>query len=186
MFATVLAFALLGPGVPDDGVAEGLSVGNSPPALPPGLSDPLEPVVSAPMDGRAPMGSGAELVEGVGMAPVGMVGGAVSVTVADARGSLGRCAALATTESRTDVSEVFVVGTVTWASSCRLTDCEAISPRSHFCVPSLVPQPKLNCVGRPAGEASSRTMASGTLPPVVQALTIQVAGKPRSMLAWER
>ena len=47
----------------------------------------------------------------------------------------------------------------------------------------MLPQPKLKCGPRFAGAATSRTVASGTFPPCVQALTIHWADCPRLMLA---
>ena len=47
----------------------------------------------------------------------------------------------------------------------------------------MLPQPKLNFALRFAGAATSRTVASATLPPCVQALTIHWADCPRLMLA---
>jgi len=48
-----------------------------------------------------------------------------------------------------------------------------------------VPQPKLNVGFRLAGAATRRTVASGTLPPVVQAVTVHKADCPRWMLVCE-
>lgn len=147
------------------GLADGLSVGNRPEALPPGLSvAPVEGlVVETP--GSVPIGSGD--VDGVGCAtdvdPL-------IATVAAALGSLGRLAALPITVSRTDFTVDAVAGTMDSAWSCRCADFASIAPRSHEAVPLLLPQPKLNCGVTSAGIACSRTVALGTFPPLVQAL----------------
>lgn len=60
------------------------------------------------------------------------------------------------------------------------------APRSHDEVPSWLPQPKLNLGVTLAGEAVSRTVASGTLPPCVQALTAHWADCPRLMVVCKR
>jgi hypothetical protein len=49
----------------------------------------------------------------------------------------------------------------------------------------LLPQPKLNFDIALLGVACSRTMALGTFPPVVQALTTHCAAAPRLLLRWE-
>lgn len=108
MFATVLALAFRAPCVPDAGSeAEGVSAGKRPAALPPGLS------VGLALDkyGRLPTGSGEALVTGVPTP----AGAAVTVTVTDAVGSLGKCAALATAVSWTDVTADAVAATATRA-----------------------------------------------------------------------
>jgi hypothetical protein len=75
-------------------------------------------------------------------------------------------------------------GTVSCAWSCRGADFASTAPRSHADYPTSLPQPKLNLgAPPPAGVARSRTVASGTLPPVVQALTVHRAALPRSLLA---
>lgn len=188
VLATIRALGSRCPGgVPGEASGVGLTVGNRPPALPPGLS--VELGVST--NGRLPTGSGDVVV--VVPAPVpdptpvpvpvpAPVGGAVTDSVADATGSLGRCAALAMTFSRTDVTVVAVTGTTTCACSCRFVDLAAISPRSHDAVPSWEPQPKLNVGDRLAGTVTRRMVASGTLPPFVHALTVHVPAWPRSML----
>lgn len=119
MFATVLALALLPcPPVPPAGVGEGLSVGNSPPALPPGLSVlfmplfmPFTPVVPL-TNGKLSTDSGEALTLGFGVGEVlGVVtGAAVTEIAADACGSLDRFAALPMTVSLTDVTEVAAAG----------------------------------------------------------------------------
>jgi hypothetical protein len=60
-----------------------------------------------------------------------------------------------------------------------------MAPRSHEAVPLLLPQPKVNCGVALAGVACSRTIASGTFPPFVQALTTHWSAIPRLLLAWE-
>jgi hypothetical protein len=152
---------------PELGLDDGLTVGKRPEALPPGLS--VAPVVGLVVvtPGRVPTGSGDVLG----------VGGVTDVvpliaTVTDAFGSLGRLAALPITASRTDFTADFVTGTMDSAWSCRWADFASIAPRSHDAVPLLLPQPKLNCGVTLDGVATSRTVALGTFPPLVQALTI--------------
>jgi len=186
--ATVLALArwpdLDDPGCDDDG----FSVGNNPPALPPGLSVELEPAEPfAPVEpfkkGRLPTGSGVEPGFGVPDPPAN----AAATDIATAAcGWVGRCAALPVTFNCTDVTEVSVAGTTTCASSSRWAEEASISPRSHDAVPSLLPQPKLNCPDKLAGVAARCTVALGTLPPSVQALITHWAVWPRSMLVWKR
>ena len=175
-FAFNAAFGLELELVPGDG----LRVGNRPDALPPGLSvEPVEGlVVETP--GRLPTGSGD--VAGVGCATDA---DPLIATVADAFGSLGRLAALPITVSRTDFTVDAVAGTMDSAWSCRSADFASTAPRSHDAVPSLLPQPKLNCGVTLAGVACSRTIASGTFPPFVQALTTHWAAAPRLLLACE-
>ena len=159
----------------EPGVGVGLRVGNSPAALPPGLRLALGAGATPGMPGRLPTGSGEVTVIGVG--------GSVIVIAALAVGSFGRCAALPTTLRLTDVTAVAVAGTVTCACSCRGADFASIAPRSHDDVPSKLPQPKLNPGTALAGVACSLMMASGTFPPVIHALTVQVAASPRWLLA---
>jgi hypothetical protein len=84
----------------------------------------------------------------------------------------------------TDFTADAETGTVSCAWSCRGADFASIAPRSHEDAPSFLLQPKLNPGARPlAGVACSRTVASGTLPPAVQALTVHRAALPRSLLA---
>ena len=84
----------------------------------------------------------------------------------------------------TDVTVDAATGTVSWAWSCRGADFASTAPRSHEDVPSALPQPKLNRGAPPlAGVACSWIVASGTSPPVVQALTVHCAACPRSVLA---
>jgi len=186
--ATVLALACC----PDlaaepDCVDEGLSVGNRPPALPPGLSVELDPfeVFEPFKKGRLPTGSGLELVV-VPLVPDPPAAAACTAIATVACGSAGRWAALPVTFNCTDVTEVSVAGTTTCASSSRWADVESISPRSQDAVPSLLPQPKLKTPDTIVGVAASRTVASGTFPPSVQALTTHRAVWPRSMLVWKR
>jgi hypothetical protein len=76
----------------------------------------------------------------------------------------------------TDVTDDAVTGTVTCAWSCRGAEFASTAPRSHEDVPSALPQPKLK-PGAPTlgGVACSWMVASGTAPPVVQALTAHCA-----------
>ena len=162
------------------GVGDGLSVGNRPEALPPGLR--VAPVVGLVVEtpGSVPIGSGD--VDGVGCA-TGT--DPLIATVAEALGSLGRLAALPITVSRTDFTVDAVDGTMDSAWSCRWADFASIAPRSQEDVPLLLPQPKLNCGVTSPGVACSRTVALGTLPPLVQALITHCEAAPRLLLAWE-
>src|SRR5487761_48356 len=86
----------------------------------------------------------------------------------------------------TDLTADAVTGTVSCAWSCRGAEFASTAPKSHEDVlPAPQPEPK---PGAPplAGVACSRIVASGTFPPVVQALTVQWAECPRSLLACER
>jgi hypothetical protein len=107
--ATVLTLAFFAPCVPDAGSEEeeGVSAGKRPAALPPGLSVGL----ALGTYGKLPTDSGEALVTGV-LTPAGA---AVTVIVADAIGSLGKCAALAMAISRTDVTADAVAATATRA-----------------------------------------------------------------------
>ena len=127
---------------------DGLRVGNRPEALPPGLS--VVPVVGlvTEMWGRVPTGSGD--VDGAG--DLTDADPAIA-TLVDAIGSMGRLAALPITVSRTDFTVDAVMGTMDSAWSCRSADFASIVPRSHEAVPSLLPQPKLNCGVTLAGVA---------------------------------
>lgn len=114
------------------GVGDGLSAGNRPEALPPGLRvEPVEGSVGAETPGSDPTGSGD--VDGVGV-----VADAVPLmaTATEAFGSLGRLAALPMTVSRTDFTDEAESETVALASSCRSTDFASIAPRSQEAVPS--------------------------------------------------
>ena len=87
----------------------------------------------------------------------------------------------------TDLTDDAVTGTVSCAWSCRGADLASTAPRSHDDVPSALPQPKLKPGAPPlAGVACSRMVASGTFPPVVQALTVHCAEWPRTLLACAR
>ena len=82
----------------------------------------------------------------------------------------------------TAVMVVAVTGTVTSAWSCRWAELASTAPRSHTDVPLPVPQPKVK-VGPPApAVAASWILASGTLPPTVQAPTAHWDACPRWML----
>lgn len=88
------------------------------------------------------------------------------------------------TVRRTDLTVDADTGTVSCAWSCRGADFASTAPRSHADGPSALPQPELNPGASPlVGVACSRTVASGTLPPVVQALTVHFTACPRSPLA---
>jgi hypothetical protein len=161
---------------PGGGAAEpldGATAGNSPEALPPGLS-----VVS---------GVGADTPTGLSAGTVGSLAptalaGARMVTDPDARGLVGREAALMVAVSST-AEAVVVEGMVTWACSCRAAALSSTGPSVHVPVPSLWPQPELNPgVPAPFGLASSRTVAAATLPPSAHAATDQVATCPASLL----
>lgn len=119
--------------------------------------------------------------------PAGAAVGAVIETVAAAFGSLARCAVLPVAVRLTDLTVDAFAGTVSCACSCRGADFASTAPRSQEAVPSSLPQPKLN-LGVPAlaGADRSRRTASGTFPPVVQALTVHWAACPRPLLAWVR
>ena len=131
--------------------------------------------------GRSPTGSGDVVVIGNEAGPVDddglgdedVVGVTVPEiwTVEDADGSFDRLAALPITVNLTDFTDDAVAATFDSAWSCRCADCASIAPRSHDAVPSSLPQPKLNFGPALDGVACRRTVASGRLPPVVQALT---------------
>lgn len=180
-FATVRVLAFCGP-VLACVSPEGVSDGNRAAALPPGLSAGL----ALGRSGRLPTDSGEVLVTGRGepaapAAPVApaeaaeLAGTAVTVVVTDACGSLDRSVALPAAVSRTDVTVVAEAGTVTFACSWRWAELASSAPRSHDAVPSLLPQPKLNAGLRLAGAADNRMVASATLPPVAQAVTVHRA-----------
>lgn len=170
---------------PDDG----WSVGNRPPALPPGLSVGL---MVEEIPGRSPTGSGVVVVtgnanglgdvEGLGDVDVDGVTVPEILTVADDVGSVGRLVALPVTVNLTDVTDDAVVGTVDSAWSCRRAELASIPPRLHDAVPSSLPQPKLNFGAALDGVARSRTIASVRLPPVVQAVTTHWVAAPRLLL----
>ena len=169
------------------GSADGVSVGNRPAALPPGLSTGL----AAGRYGRLPAVSGdtSVVLPGAPGAPgsaevvaVGLGLAAVTDTVADACGSVVRPAALAAAVKRTEVTVVAVAATAIFACSWRWADFASRAPRSHDALPSWLPHPKLNVGFRLAGAAIRRMVASGTLPPCVQAVTVHRAVCPRWML----
>jgi len=147
----------------------GPTVGNSPAALPPGLAV----VVGA----ATPIGA----VAGVKLAPTGL-DGARTATEALAAGASVRLAAVPVTVRLSAVMVVAVAGTVTSACSCRWAELASTAPRSHTDVPLPVPQPKVKA-GPPApAVAASWILASGTLPPTVQAPTAHWDACPRWML----
>jgi hypothetical protein len=87
----------------------------------------------------------------------------------------------------TDLTADAVTGTVSCARSCRGADFASTAPKSHEDVLSALPQPAPKPGAPPlAGVACSRMVASGTFPPVVQAVTVHRAECPRSLLACER
>jgi hypothetical protein len=184
---TARPFTLLAALEPDDG----WSVGNRPPALPPGLSVGLMVEV---IPGRLPTGSSVVVVignadgigdvDGLGDVDVDVDGVTVPEiwTVADDVGSVGRLAALPVTVSLTDFTDDAVVGTVDSAWSCRWAEFASIPPRLHDAVPSSLPQPKLNFGAALDGVACSRMVASVKSPPVVQAVTTHWVAAPRLLL----
>lgn len=109
-------------------------------------------------------------------------GAAVTLIAADACGSLDTCAALATAVRLTDVTVLADAATATFACSCRWAELASSAPRSHDALPSWLPQPKLNAGLRLEGAATRLRLASGTLPPSVQAVTVHSAACPRWML----
>jgi len=129
VFATARPLALSVPALPG-GSADGVSEGNRPAALPPGLSSGLELGTSA-MPGRSPTDSGDVSMPGVVGSDVlafpeleleleleGVaVGAAVTVVASDTCGSLATFAAAATAVRLTDVTVVADVATVTFACS---------------------------------------------------------------------
>jgi hypothetical protein len=181
--ATGLPFARCATAEPDaPGDDAGLSAGNRPEALPPGLS-----LVPVPLRSGKPPGE----IDDVDVLALGVGVGvgwpdAVTCTFTDAFGSLTRLAALAVAVSCTDVPEDALAATATPASSCRDDELESTPPTSQDTVPSWLPQPKLKAGDGLAGTADRRTVASGTLPPRAQTLTIHLAVSPGLMLAWER
>jgi hypothetical protein len=156
---------------------DGWSVGKRFAALPPGLSVGLR-VEETP--GRSPTGSGEVVigkddwlgdVDGLGDEDAAGVTVPEIWTVEEADGSFDRLAALPITVNLTDFTDDAVAATFDSAWSWRCADCASIAPRSHDAVPSSLPQPKLNVGPALDGVACRRTVASGRLPPVVQALT---------------
>lgn len=120
----------------------------------------------------------------VGPAEFVAVGLAAAVTdvVDDACGSLVRFVAVATAVRRTEVTVVAEEATAIFACSWRRAEFASSAPRSHDALPSWLPQPRLNAGLRLAGAATRRTVASGTLPPCAQAVTVHTADCPRWML----
>jgi len=164
------------------GSVDGVSVGNRPAALPPGLSTGL----ALGRNGRLPAVSGdtSVLPGAVGSAEFELVAAglaAVTDTVADACGSVVRPVALAAAVKRTEVTVVAVAATAIFACNWRRADFASRAPRSHDAVPSWLPQPKLNVGFKLAGAAIRRMVASGTLPPCAQAVTVHRAVCPRWM-----
>src|SRR5580692_11448989 len=163
------------------GSADGVSAGNRPAALPPGLSTGL----ALGRYGRLPAVSGATsmLAGAFGSAEFVAAGlAAVTDVVADACGSVVRPAARAMAVKRTEVTVVAEAATAIFACSWRRADFASSAPRSHEVLPSWLPQPKLNVGFRLAGAAIRRMVASGTSPPCAQAVTVHRAVCPRWML----
>jgi hypothetical protein len=181
VFATVLAFAFCPLPLPE-AEPDGVRAGNKPAALPPGLN--IRSMVLLDRYGRLPTDSGEVVVSGVPTPVSGVpapAGAAVTATVTDATGSTGRYAALAVTVSLTDVTADALAATVACATTSRWGEFASTAPRSHDPVPLWLPQPKLKFGVMLAGEAARWTMASGTLPFCVQALTAHRADSPRVM-----
>jgi hypothetical protein len=157
----------LAPTVPELGATEG----NRPAALPPGL---IVGVGNAKPD-AVMLGS-----DGDTLAPVGLPGARTPMEV-DAAGAVARLAALPVTVRLTAVM-VAVSGTLTSAWNNRCAELASTAPRSHADVPLPLAQPKVK-VGIPAPAVDcSWILASGTLPPSVQAPTSNLAACPRSLL----
>jgi hypothetical protein len=115
---------------------------------------------------RTPIGA---FDTGVKLAPTGL-DGARTAREALATGVTVRLSA---------VMVVAATGTVTSAWSCRCAELASTAPRSHTDVPFPVPQPKVK-MGAPAPVvAPSWILASGTLPPTVQAPTAHWEACPR-------
>jgi len=106
------------------------------------------------------------------------------LTAAAALAALTRSGAIPVTVRLTDLTVEAVAGTVSCTWSCRAAESASTAPRSHKDAPLSLPQPKVN-PGAPvsAGAACNRRVASGTSPPVVQAVTVQPADWPRTVLA---
>jgi hypothetical protein len=170
VYADDVLAAGLAPSGAGDG-EPGSMAGNSPVALPPGLSVGIG---AATPTGASP---GSEALIPIGLA------GARMVMAADASGAVCRLAAPPIAVRLAEVTVVAVSGTVSSAWSCRWAEPAFTAPRSHEAVPSALPQPKLKCgVPAPAGFACSRIVASGTVPPVAQAYTAHWVACPRSPL----
>jgi len=109
--------------------------------------------------------------------------GAVMMTAADAFGAVGRSGEVPVTVRLTELTAEAVAGTVSCARSCRRADRGSTAPRSQVAVPSALPQPKLNWgVPMVAGVACSSTVTAGTVASTAQAVTVQWACWPPSML----
>ena len=161
----------LATGLASPACVPGATVGNRPAALPPGLA---VGVGNAKPDA-------AMVGNGVVLAAVG-VPGAWMMTEADAAGSMARFAALPVTLRLTAVTVVAVSGTVTCAWKSRCAELASTAPRSQVDVPLPAAQPKVKA-GAPAPAVDcSWILASGTLPPSVQAPTSHWAACPRSLL----
>jgi hypothetical protein len=163
-------------------------VGNSPDALPPGLTLDVDP---APMVGRLPTGSGEVLLPAppapTPLAPDPLVPDplvpdplppvpvvcvpALTVIGTDTAGLATRPLALAVAVSLTEVTDVAVAGTVTRALTSLADEAAKTVPRSHDAVRFGL-QPKLNSGTRLVGAADSLIVAPGTSPFSAQALTI--------------
>ena len=138
----------------------GSRVGNRPEALPPGLSVGVG--AETPIGARA--GSDA-------VAPIG-VGGARTVTDAEAAGSVCRLAALPVAVRLTDVTVAAVEGDGELRLELPLRGARVHRAQVARGRAVRLPQPKLKCgVPALAGDVRSWIVASGTLPPVVQADT---------------
>jgi hypothetical protein len=145
----------------------GATVGNRAVALPP------EPSVGAAA--ATPGGAMADK-----LAPAGLADARTTME-ADAAGSIVRLAALPATVRLTAVA-VAVSGMATSAWNCRCAEFAYTAPRSHTDVPSPPAQPKMK-VGIPVPAADcSWILASGRLPPTVQAPTAHWASCPSWLL----
>ena len=167
----------------------GLTVGNSPEALPAELgTDDGDSGRVGKASAVVPAGVG-DTAAGVGDTSAGVgdtsagVGGARMVMASDTSGSVPRLAALPVAVRLTDVTVDAVAGTTICAWSSRIVAVASTAPRSQEAVPSPCPQPKLKLgVPASAGVACNWSLTSGTFPPVVQASTAQWAACPRSRL----
>lgn len=143
----------------------GAIVGNRLAALPPGLVVEVDAMLDSGMGD-----SDAALAD------------AWTVREADAAGTVARLAALPVTVRLTAVTVVAVAGTVTSAWNSRWAEVASTAPRLHADVPSPTPQPKVK-TGMPAPVVDfSAMLASGTLPPSVQAPTSHWDACPRTLV----
>lgn len=156
--------------------APGVTVGNSPAALPPALTVVVG-VGNAKPD--APM-----LASGDRLAPA-VLPGASTTMEADAAGARVRLAALPVTVRLTAVRVVAMSGRLTSAWNNRCAEFAYTAPRSHADVPLPFAQPKVKVAIPALAVDCSWILASGTLPPSVQAPTSHSADCPRSLL-WCR